>query len=92
VTRLFAVEAALLSAGACVAGLVATLAITVTVNGFGASYNAGINSEPIPLRIAIVPSTWLTAGAFLMAVAILAAWHPARRAARARIPDALAFT
>lgn len=91
VVRLFAIEAALLSAGACATGLVATVAITLLVNGSGFTYSAGILSEPIPLGLSLLPSVWLQVAAFLTAVAILATLLPARRAVRRRIPDALAW-
>jgi len=91
IIRLFAIEAALLSAGACAAGLVATVAICLALNGAGITYKGGMMSEPIPLGIALDPSVWLAAAAFLIGVAVFAAWLPARRAARGKIPDALAF-
>ena len=91
VTALFALEAALLSAGACVAGLALTLAVTALVDGAGVTYSAGILANPIPLGVAMDPRDWLRVAALLTAVAFLAAWLPARRAARRGIPDALAF-
>jgi ABC-type lipoprotein release transport system permease subunit len=48
-------------------------------------------SNPIPLGVAIDPGSYLEVAAFLVAVAVFAAWLPARRAARRRIPDALAY-
>ncbi len=91
VTRLFALEAAFLSAGACAVALAATLAVILAVNGAGITYKAGIMSEPIPLGIAMDPSVWLFAAAFLVGISVFAAWLPSRRAARVPIPDALAF-
>ncbi|HSM92163.1 MAG TPA: FtsX-like permease family protein [Anaeromyxobacteraceae bacterium] len=91
VTRLFALEAALLSAGACAAGLLVTLAVTALVGRAGITYNGGILAAPIPLGVALDPANYLRAALFLVAVAVFAAWLPARRAARARIPDALAY-
>jgi putative ABC transport system permease protein len=91
VIGLFALEAALLSAGACAVGLAASLAVTAAVNGAGITYRAGLMSEPIPLGISLDPGSWLFAAAFLVGVAVAAAYLPARRAARARIPDSLAY-
>jgi len=91
VIRLFALEAAILSAAACAVGVVLTLAVTALVNGAGVTYNGGLLAAPIPLAVAVDPSNYLQAAAFLVAVAVLAAWLPARRAARRRIPDALAW-
>jgi ABC-type lipoprotein release transport system permease subunit len=53
-------------------------------------YDAGLLSEPIPLGVAVDPVSYLRVAAFLVAVSIVAAWLPARRAARRTIPDALA--
>lgn len=91
IVRLFALEAAILSAGACAAGLGATVAITLALNGARITYRAGLLSEPIPLGIAMDPSVWLFAAAFLVGISVFAAWLPARRAARRKIPDALAY-
>jgi ABC-type lipoprotein release transport system permease subunit len=60
------------------------------VNGADISYSAGLTSMPTPLAIGIRPATYLAAAAFLAVVAALASVFPARRAARRRIPDALA--
>lgn len=91
VTALFALEAATLSAAACAAGLLVTLAVTALVNRAGVTYTGGVMATPIPLGVASDPVAWLRAAAFLVAVAVLTAWLPARRAARRRIPDALSF-
>jgi len=89
VVALFALEAGLLSGLACAGGLALTLALSVATNRAGLTYQAGLMSEPIPLGIALDPSAWVRAAAFLTAVAVLAALLPARRAVRLRIPDAL---
>ena len=91
VTRLFALEAALLSAGACVAGLVVTVAVATLVNRAGLTYRPGIMATPIPLGVAVDALRYAQTAALLVALSILAAWRPARRAARGRIPDALAW-
>jgi putative ABC transport system permease protein len=71
-------------------GLAVALAVTAAVNAAGVTYKAGLLSEPIALRIALDPPNWAFTAAFLAAVAVAAALLPARRAARAGIPDALA--
>jgi putative ABC transport system permease protein len=91
ITGLFALEAALLSAAACAAGLFLTLAVTVLVNGAGITYSGGILSNPLPLGVAVDPGDYLRVAAFLVAISVLAAWLPARRAAHKKIPDALAW-
>jgi putative ABC transport system permease protein len=90
VVLLFALEAALLSLAGTAIGTALSLAVTAAVNGAGITYDAGLMALPFPLEIALVPSTF-AGGALLLAVlAALAAVVPARRAARARIPEALA--
>jgi len=91
VTTLFALEAALLATAACAAGLLLTLAVTALVNRAGITYTGGVMSNPIPLGVAADPASYLRAAAFLLAVAVLAAWLPARRAARRKIPEALSW-
>ncbi len=89
IVALFALEAAILGAVASAVGLAATLAITALVNAAHVTYDAGILAQPFVLQVSFVPGTYVAAAAFLAAVAALAAVVPARRAARARIPDAL---
>ncbi len=91
VTRLFALEAAVLSAVACAAGLIVTLGVSALVNRAGLTYRPGIMATPIPLGLAVDFVSYLQVAAFLVAIAVFAAWRPARRAARTRIPDALAY-
>ncbi len=89
IVALFAMEAAILAAIASAIGLAVAVAVTALVNAAGVTYDAGLMAQPFPLHLALVPGTWAAAAAFLAAVAALAAVVPARRAARARIPDAL---
>lgn len=91
VTGLFALEAAILSAGACGLGLLLALAISALINHAGVTYNAGMMAQPIPLGVATDLAAYGKVAAFLVGVAVFAAWLPARRAARMRIPDALAY-
>jgi putative ABC transport system permease protein len=91
VTRLFALEAAILSVSACGVGLVLTLVLTALVNGAGVTYSGGLMANPIPLGVDVDPVNYLLAAVFLTAVAVFAAWLPARRAARRKIPDALSY-
>lgn len=91
ITQIFALEAVVLSVAACAAGVLVTLAITLLVDRAGLTYNPGTMASPIPLGVAIHPASYLQVAAFLVAISVFAAWRPARRAARARIPDALAW-
>ncbi|HET8540978.1 MAG TPA: FtsX-like permease family protein [Anaeromyxobacter sp.] len=89
IVALFALEAGILAAIASALGLAVTVAVTALVNAAGVTYDAGIMAQPFALQLDYAPRTWVAAAAFLAAVAALAAVVPARRAARARIPDAL---
>jgi ABC-type antimicrobial peptide transport system permease subunit len=89
VVALFALEAGILAALASAIGLAVAVAVTALVNAAGVTYDAGLMAQPFPLRLELVPGTWARAAVFLAAVAAVAAAIPARRASRARIPDAL---
>jgi putative ABC transport system permease protein len=89
IVQLFALEAALLAAVASALGLVLTLVATAAANGSGVMYDGGLFAQAIPLAVAYRPVTWAAAAALLSIVAAAAAVIPSRRAARARIPDAL---
>lgn len=90
VVALFLLEASLLAVASCAVGALCALALIAAGNRAGVTYKAGVLADSIPLAIAVVPGVWLAAVAFLSAVAALATWLPARRAARLAIPDALA--
>jgi len=91
VVLLFALEAALLAAAACGAGLLLALLAAAAVNAAGITYNGGVSASPLPLGVALDPVGCLRVAAFLVSVAVFAAWLPARRAVRRKIPDALAW-
>ncbi|MBI4818888.1 MAG: ABC transporter permease [Deltaproteobacteria bacterium] len=89
VVRLFVLEGSMLASLGILMGLVATLALVSVVNALGVPYDAGMMSEPIPLTIAYAVPVYVQATLFLVLVAVLAAYLPARRAARMSVPDAL---
>lgn len=86
---LFTIEALWLAGTAIVLGLVVTVGLTALINAAGITYRAGIMSEAIPLTVGYSAGAYAFATLFLGAVAVFAAWFPARRAARMTIPDAL---
>ncbi len=90
VAWLFALEAALLALTASVLGLVASLALEAVINTAAITYGGGLAAQAIPLTIGLRPGAIAFATLFLSAVAVLAAWAPARRASRLRIAEALA--
>jgi putative ABC transport system permease protein len=89
VVALFVGEALLLVLIGCAAGLLLTLAVRYGLNLAEITYVPPNQTAPVPLRVDLdLPRTLLTA--LMMAlVGALAAWTPARRAARQPIVDAL---
>jgi putative ABC transport system permease protein len=89
IVTLFALEAAMLAvAGTAVGGALAA-GVTLAVNAAGLSYDGGLTSMPIALKVGWRPETYALSAVFLAGLAAVAAVFPARRAAKARIPDAL---
>lgn len=89
VVALFLLEAFYLAMASCAVGAAATGVLIFVCNRSGVTYKAGLLADSIPLAVAVVPTVWALAVAFLSIVAMLAAWLPARRAARLSIPEAL---
>lgn len=89
VTSLFTLEAALLAVVASGLGLLASAGLALAIDAAQISYKAGLAAQAIPLTVSLRPSAVGFAAVFLSGVAVLAAWLPARRAARLRIAEAL---
>jgi putative ABC transport system permease protein len=89
VLGLFTIESALLATVSSVVGFAATWVLAGLINAAQISYDGGIAATPIPLTVSVVPEACAFAVLFLSGVAVLAAFTPARRAARLGIPDAL---
>lgn len=89
IVQLFTLEGALLSIVSSAVGLVVAALAVAAINAAGITYSAGVASQPIPLTVSLLAGTAAAAAAFLVAVAVGAAFLPARRAARLAIPDAL---
>lgn len=89
ILAMFTAEGFFLALVACAVGVALTLALTFLINQAGFYYPDGISSYPTPLRLRIVPLTYLVTAAGLCAVSTLAAFFPARGAARMPITDAL---
>jgi putative ABC transport system permease protein len=92
IVAMFAWESALLALLSASVGLVLTVVFSFAIDHAGITYDGGVSADPIPLRIAFVPGTYLQAAVFLCAIAVVATLLPARRAAAMRIPDALGHT
>jgi putative ABC transport system permease protein len=89
VIALFAIEAALLASVGTVVGATLSLAVSVLVNAAGITYDGGLASMPMPFKVSVLPGMYAMSAVFLAFLAALAAIVPARRVARARIPEAL---
>jgi putative ABC transport system permease protein len=89
VVRLFAAEAALLTLLGCGIGLLLTLGVRWGINAAHISYVHPNETSPVPLLVDLDGRRILATALMLVGVGALAAWLPARRAARQPIIDAL---
>lgn len=89
VVALFVGEAALLVLIGCALGMLVTLGVSHGLNAAHISYVPPNSTSPVPLQVDLdLPRTLFT-GIMMALVAALAAWVPARRAARQPVIDAL---
>ena len=89
VVRLFVGEAALLALIGCLTGLLLTLAVRHGINISGISYVPPNQTAPVPLLVDLDLARTLLTALMMASVGALAAWLPARRAARQPIIEAL---
>ncbi len=89
VIRLFTVESLLLSLIGCVAGLMLTLTVRYGVNAAQFSYIPPNSDSPVLLLVDLDTTRVAFTVLMMLAVGTLAAWLPARRAARQPIINAL---
>ena len=89
VVRLFALESLLLSLCGVAAGLALALAVRYGVNAADISYVPPNGAGAVPLQVDWDGARIAFAAAMLLAVGVLAAYFPARRAARQPVIDAL---
>ena len=89
IVMLFALEACYLALLSCAIGLVAAMGLSWGLSALNLTYNIGIISQDIPLRIAIVPDEYLFAALVLSAVSFVAGTLPALKAAKMSISGAL---
>jgi putative ABC transport system permease protein len=89
VVRLFATESMLLTLIGCIAGLVITLLVRWGVNNANLFYIPPNSASPMPLLVDMDIGRTLLAFILLGVVGTLAAYMPARRAAKKDIIDAL---
>ncbi len=89
VKRLFATESLLLSLFGCLAGLVITLVVRYSVNNAGISYVPPNSAAPTLLLVDLDVIRMLFTLVLMVAVGTLAAWLPARRAAKQQIIESL---
>ena len=91
IRRLFVSEAVLLGAIGAGAGLLLALTLAALINGSGLTWTPPGRLDPIHLHVRVWGETAMLAGTALglMAIAVLSAWWPARRAARLPVVEAL---
>jgi putative ABC transport system permease protein len=89
VVRLFVGEAALLVLLGCAAGLLLTLGVRYGINLADISYVPPNQTAPVPLLVDLDTARIAFTALMMAGVGAIAAWMPARRAARQPIIDAL---
>jgi len=89
VVRLFTAESMLLTLIGCLSGLLLALAVRWGINFADISYTPPNNATPVPLLIDLDAERMAFTFALMSVVGTLAAWLPARRAAKMDIVDAL---
>lgn len=90
VIRLFVTEALLLIGVGCVAGLVLTLLVRAGVNAADISYTPPNGTGRVPLLVGLDAGKMVFTFAVLSLLGLIAAFFPARRAARQPITESLA--
>jgi putative ABC transport system permease protein len=91
IRRLFVSEALLLGVIGAGSGLILALALAALINGSGLTWTPPGRQDPIHLHVRVWGESAMLAGTAigLMAIAVLSAWWPARRAARLQVVEAL---
>jgi putative ABC transport system permease protein len=92
VRRLFLIEGGMIGVLGASVGVVLAYAIGITVNNAGLTWTPPSSVEPVPLRLYLFGGAFYYVAivwALLAAVATLASWAPAGRAARLSVVDAL---
>ena len=90
VTRQFLIECGLLAMISALAGVVVGIALSLYITSLEIMMPAPPgSSQGFPLRIELVPETWLFSVVGVVMVAVLSAYFPAASAARRNIVDAL---
>lgn len=89
ISRLFAMEGAMLGFIGTAGGAVINIAVWAAIRMARLNYVPPGNSSSVPLVVDLLPSTMLGLASFLVFLSLMAAIVPARRAARLNVVDAL---
>jgi putative ABC transport system permease protein len=89
IVRLFAMESALLGLFGCILGAGLTLVGWLSVKAAGPTWIPPHITKRVPIEVHLIPENMLFTTLFLVALSLIAAVWPARRAARMNIVDAL---
>jgi putative ABC transport system permease protein len=89
IVLLFSFEGLLLGLSACLGGVMISFVLAYAITASNLSFNAGVTSTPIPIRILFEFGTWATTAGVLSAITFFASYVVSRRAAGLTIADAL---
>jgi putative ABC transport system permease protein len=86
---LFAFEAILISAFACVIGFILSESLEFIINLIGLTYRPGVFSSPVPFSIYVSPALSVQTGLFLSVLVLLTTLFSVRRPLKQRITECL---
>jgi len=88
---LFSLEGLLLGLLACGVGIAIAAGAGALISSLGITYEAGVLSTPIPLRIAMAPGTWAASAAGMSLITFAAAWVVSGKRSRLVIAESLRY-
>ncbi|MGE3261782.1 MAG: ABC transporter permease [Bacteriovoracia bacterium] len=89
IVLLFSFEGLLLGFFACLLGIILSSALAFAISNGGMTFNAGVMSTPLAIKIDLALGVWAGSSFVLCLVTFLASWIVSRRAAKMTIADAL---
>lgn len=88
---LFSFEGLLLGFFSCAAGIAVAAGAGVLISSLGITYEAGVLSTPIPLRISVALGAWAASAAGMSLITFSAAWLVSGKRSRLVIAESLRY-